>query len=101
MASIPWTPRMAGRNPGLNQGNPLKLGLFGANCSNGRSYTTVPERWDASWDNNLALARMADELGLECLVPIARWKGYGGETNVNGSSFVSIDWALGLLRSSQ
>jgi hypothetical protein len=38
------------RNPGLsNGGNPLKLGLFGSNCSNGRSYTTVPERWDASW----------------------------------------------------
>ena len=30
-------------------------------------------------------------------MPIARWKGYGGETNVNGSSFESIAWACGLL----
>jgi alkanesulfonate monooxygenase SsuD/methylene tetrahydromethanopterin reductase-like flavin-dependent oxidoreductase (luciferase family) len=82
-------------------GNPLKLGLFGPNCSNGRSYTTVPERWDASWDNNLKLARLADELGLECVVPIARWKGYGGETNVNGSSLESIAWACGLLAGTQ
>jgi alkanesulfonate monooxygenase SsuD/methylene tetrahydromethanopterin reductase-like flavin-dependent oxidoreductase (luciferase family) len=71
--------------------------LFGSNCSNGRSYTTVPERWDASWQHNLALAQMADNLGLECMVPIARWKGYGGQTNVNGSSFESIAWACGLL----
>jgi alkanesulfonate monooxygenase SsuD/methylene tetrahydromethanopterin reductase-like flavin-dependent oxidoreductase (luciferase family) len=89
--------RLAARNAGLLTGNPLKLGLFGPNCSNGRSYTTVPERWDASWDNNLKLARLADEIGLECVVPIARWKGYGGQTNVNGSSFESIAWACGLL----
>src|SRR4030088_120905 len=87
----------AARNPGLLDGNPLKLGLFGANCSSGRSYTTVPERWDASWNNNLRLARLADESGLECMVPIARWKGYGGQTNVNGASLESITWACGLL----
>jgi len=75
----------------------LKLGLFGANCSSGRTYATIPERWDASWENNLRLARLADEIGLDALVPIARWKGYGGESNPNGSSFESITWASGLL----
>jgi alkanesulfonate monooxygenase SsuD/methylene tetrahydromethanopterin reductase-like flavin-dependent oxidoreductase (luciferase family) len=89
------------RNPGLTHGNPLKLGLFGSNCSNGRSYTTVPERWDASWEHNLQLAQLAEQYGLECMVPIARWKGYGGETNVNGSSFESIAWACGLLAATQ
>ncbi len=84
-------------NEKQNKRNPLELGLFGSNCSNGRSYTTVPERWDASWDHNLQLAQLADEIGLECMVPIARWKGYGGQTNVNGSSFESITWACGLL----
>jgi alkanesulfonate monooxygenase SsuD/methylene tetrahydromethanopterin reductase-like flavin-dependent oxidoreductase (luciferase family) len=92
---------VAVRNAGLIGGNRLKLGLFGANCSNGRSYTTVPERWVASWENNLQLARLADEIGIECLVPIARWKGYGGLTNVNGSSFESITWACGLLAATQ
>jgi len=28
--------------------NALKLGLFGVNCSSGRSPTKVPERWSAS-----------------------------------------------------
>ncbi len=85
------------RNAGLVNGNPLKLALFGPNCSSGRTYTTIPERWVASWENNLRLAQMADEFGIECMVPIARWKGYGGETNTNGSSFESITWACGLL----
>ena len=30
--------------------NQLNLGLFGANCSGGLAVTTVPERWEASWE---------------------------------------------------
>jgi dimethylsulfone monooxygenase len=88
---------MRQRNVGLTNGNALRLGLFGANCSSGRTYATLPECWDASWENNLRLAQLADELGIECMVPIARWKGYGGKSNPNGSSFESIAWACGLL----
>jgi FMNH2-dependent dimethyl sulfone monooxygenase len=29
----------------MYNGNALKIGLFGANCSSGRSATKVPERW--------------------------------------------------------
>ena len=65
--------------------NRLKLGLFSPNCSGGMAVTKVAERWDNRWDNNIALARMADEAGLEFLLPIARWIGYGGETDFHGS----------------
>ena len=85
------------RNDLLTGGNRLKLGLFGANCSSGRTYTTAPERWNASWENNVRLAQIADAAGLECMIPIARWKGYGGESNPNGTSWESITWAVGLL----
>jgi len=88
---------MRQRDAILPDGNRLQLGLFGANCSSGRTYAALPERWVASWENNLRLAQMADELGIECMVPIARWKGYGGDSNPNGSSFESIAWACGLL----
>ena len=50
--------------------NKLQLGLFGANCSSGRTYATLPERWEASWENNLQLAQMADAIGIECIRPI-------------------------------
>ena len=88
---------MLQRNAALLNGNRLRLGLFGANCSSGRTYAALPERWEASWENNLRLAQMGDEIGIEAMVPIARWKGYGGESNPNGFSFESIAWASGLL----
>ena len=62
----------------MSSGNTLKLGLFAPNCDSGMAITTVPERWNATWDNNLALARLADEVGLEFLLPVARWIGFGG-----------------------
>jgi alkanesulfonate monooxygenase SsuD/methylene tetrahydromethanopterin reductase-like flavin-dependent oxidoreductase (luciferase family) len=77
--------------------NHLKLGLFGANCSSGRSYVMTPERWEPTWENNLRLAQMAEAAGIEAMIPIARWKGYGGESNPNGTSWESITWACGLL----
>jgi hypothetical protein len=49
-------------------GNKLKLGIFSPNCSGGMAVTKVPERWDASWENNLKLAQMADEAGIEFLL---------------------------------
>ena len=69
----------------MHSANALKIGLFGANCSNGLAATTVPERWEANWDNNLSLARMADEAGLEFMLPIARWRGFGGESHFQES----------------
>jgi len=51
----------------------------------------------ASWEHNLELAQLADELGFECIIPIARWKAYPGDARMNGSTFESIAWACGLL----
>ena len=92
---------MPARNAALRSNNPLKLGLFGANCSGGRTYATIPESWVASWENNLKLAQLADDLGFECIVPIARWKGYPGPARMNATSFESITWATGVLASTR
>ncbi len=82
-------------------GNRLALGLFGANCSGGLATSTFPERWEASWENNLELAKLADAAGMDFLLPLGRWKGYGGVTNHNGSSFETLTWAAGLLASTR
>ena len=81
--------------------NALKIGIFGANCSSGRSATKVPERWSASWPDCLQLARMADEAGIDFMLPIARWKGYGGDTDFHGSTLETITWAVGLLSATE
>ncbi len=46
-------------------------------------------------------ARLADELGLEFLLPIGRWHGYQGETDTQGTTFETLTWACGLLASTQ
>lgn len=81
----------------LDDASGFKLGLFSPNCSGGLAVTQVPERWSGSWDDNLALARLADEVGLDFLLPIARWIGYGGETNFHGGVLDPVTWAAGLL----
>jgi dimethylsulfone monooxygenase len=81
----------------MGSANRLKLGLFGANCSSGRAVTTVPERWSGSWPDCVRLARMADRAGIEFMLPIGRWKGYGGATDYQGATFETVTWACGLL----
>lgn len=56
-----------------------------------------PERWDVSWDQNRILAVMADEAGIEFLLPIARWIGYGGDTDFQNNTLEMITWATGRL----
>jgi hypothetical protein len=77
--------------------NALKIGVFGANCSSGRSATTVPERWSANWPDCLQLARLADDAGIDFMLPIGRWKGYGGDTDFHGTTLETVTWATGLL----
>src|ERR1700757_5094301 len=74
----------------MYNGNALKIGLFGANCSSGRSATRVPERWMASWPDCLKLAKLADEAGLDFMLPLARWEGYGGDTEFHGPLLQTI-----------
>ena len=81
--------------------NRFKIGIFAANCSGGIACTTVPERWEPTWENNLEIARMADAAGLEFMLPLGRWAGYGGETDHNGTSFETLTWASGLLAATE
>jgi len=81
----------------MNSDNALKIGLFGANCSSGRAVTRVAERWTGNWEDNLALARICDARGIEFMLPVGRWKGYGGDTDYMGTTLETITWATGLL----
>lgn len=85
----------------MHGGNALTIGLFGANCSSGRAVTLVPERWSGDWPDILALTRQADEGGIDFMLPVARWKGYGGDTDYQGSTYETLTWASGLLAASR
>jgi alkanesulfonate monooxygenase SsuD/methylene tetrahydromethanopterin reductase-like flavin-dependent oxidoreductase (luciferase family) len=51
---------------------------------------------ETSWPRTRAISVTADRVGFEAVVPIARWKGFGGPTNFNGSCFETYTWAAGL-----
>ena len=40
---------------------------------------------------------MADRTGIEFMLPIGRWKGYGGATDYQGATLETVTWACGLL----
>ena len=82
-------------NPLFND-RKLKLGTFGTNLDRGCAISTVDGVLEINWPNTLTLARLADEMEFEALVPVGRWKGFGGVTNFNGPGFETFSWAAGV-----
>lgn len=73
----------------------LKLGTFSTNLSGGCSMSAIDGVLEATWEQTTALARMGEEMEFEALVPVGRWRGFGGVTNFNGAGFECFTWAAG------
>ena len=71
----------------------LKLGTFASNVAGGCVKSTLPGRADASWNNALAISKVADQMNFEALVPLSRWRGHGGKTDHGSTSLESYTWA--------
>ncbi|HEX4076116.1 MAG TPA: LLM class flavin-dependent oxidoreductase, partial [Candidatus Acidoferrales bacterium] len=87
-------------NPIFND-NKLKLGTF---CTNTiANMTSVPELLQPTWANTLTAARLADEAGLEAVVPIARWKGYldGRPEHQTNSVLDVFAWAAAMAQATR
>jgi dimethylsulfone monooxygenase len=95
-----WQNSLVSINPLFNQ-NKLKLGTF---CSNTiANMTLIPEQWRPTWANCLRAALVADEAGLEAIVPIARWKGYldGRPDHPSNEVLDVFTWAAGLAQATR
>jgi FMNH2-dependent dimethyl sulfone monooxygenase len=95
------------KRPGLPANRPLKsgpgllgagfkIGLFSLNASGGIAMTRVPERWRANWADTVEVAQLADQAGLDFLLPLQRWRGYGGETDPRGWCMETMTHAAAL-----
>ena len=87
-------------NPALSTRR-LKLGTFQTNLDSGCVMSDLDGRLDITWDNTVALAKLADEMEFEALVPVARWMGWGGKTNPQGPGFEAYTWAAGIAASTR
>ncbi len=92
--------RSVRENPVFND-QKLKLGVFSSNCSGGVIMSHEPTGFRVTWDQQLEIARTADRLGMEAMVPVGRWAGFGGETNFNGVCFKTYTWAAGLAQATE
>ncbi|GAA4852982.1 LLM class flavin-dependent oxidoreductase [Actinomycetospora corticicola] len=74
----------------------LKLGVFSFNVSGGLNPSTRPRRYHVGWEHTSAIARRAEDMGFEFVLPVAKWRGYGGETDFYGESYETLTWAAGI-----
>ena len=77
----------------------LKLGTFQTNLNSGCVMSELDGRLDITWANTVALAKLAEAMEFEALVPVARWQGWGGKTNPQGPGFEAYTWAAGIAAS--
>src|SRR3984893_7032239 len=70
--------------------NKFKIGLFNANCDGGFTISKAPERWKCEWDDVVKACVMADEAGIDFILPVAKWRGLSGETDNLGRSFETL-----------
>lgn len=76
--------------------NKFKFGLFNANCDGGFAISKAVERWPCEWDDVLKASLMADEAGIDFILPVAKWRGLGGEADNLGRSFETLTHSAAL-----
>ena len=87
--------------PVLNGDNELKLGIFGTNLRGGVTLAEFDGAFACTWEEARRYAQIADRLDLEAVIPVARWRGYGGDHNLGERSFETFTWATGLLAATE
>jgi FMNH2-dependent dimethyl sulfone monooxygenase len=95
-SSVPVSARLS-----MGTTNKLKLGVFCTNVASGVNATLVPERWSGSWKDNLRVAQLADERGWDFILPLGAWRGFGGATGYQETSFETLTWASAILASTR
>jgi alkanesulfonate monooxygenase SsuD/methylene tetrahydromethanopterin reductase-like flavin-dependent oxidoreductase (luciferase family) len=76
--------------------NKMKLGVFGQNVSHGCTITLAETTFEPTYEHSAEIAKKADALGFELLVPVGRWRGFGGPTDFNGTCMETYTWAAAM-----
>jgi alkanesulfonate monooxygenase SsuD/methylene tetrahydromethanopterin reductase-like flavin-dependent oxidoreductase (luciferase family) len=79
-------------NPLFND-RKLKLGSFGSNVKGGCAVTSGDGILGGDWPSVVEAAHLADAMDFEAIVPLGRYRGFGGETDYGSTSFEVYTWA--------
>jgi alkanesulfonate monooxygenase SsuD/methylene tetrahydromethanopterin reductase-like flavin-dependent oxidoreductase (luciferase family) len=96
MTDIPDQTIDNSKSPILGSPHAFKLACFSANIGGGLLMTDVDGPPKAVWLEQVRIAQLADRVGFDALVPLARWRGHGGRTNPQHRTFETFTWAAGL-----
>lgn len=76
--------------PDLRRRNQKEFGVFLPVANGGWIISDTTPPLDGLWRQNLAAALAAEEAGMDFVMSMGKWRGFGGETNHWGSSMESI-----------
>lgn len=79
-----------------NSPSRLKLGVFAFNCAGGTNPSTYQRDYHVSWEQTSSIAQLAEEIGMEFVVPVSKWRGMGGRSDFWGTSYETLTWAAGI-----
>ena len=71
----------------------FSVGIFGMNASSGISMVNIPQRWIKNGITLNSLQNSLDKNNFDFILPIARWKGYGGSTNPTGNCYETLSFS--------
>ncbi|WP_152683860.1 LLM class flavin-dependent oxidoreductase [Pseudarthrobacter siccitolerans] len=87
--------------PLLNDENRLKVATFATNMRGSVTLANVEGKVQTSWEESLRLAQHADRIGFDAVIPVMRWRGFGGQWNLSDRTFDPFTWATAVLASTK
>lgn len=81
--------------PTFASGNPFKLGVFCLNVSGGMMMSGAAKQ-HLDWNENVSVAKYADQAGWDFMLPLGRWRGQGGKYRANAEQYDPFTWAAAI-----
>lgn len=81
---------------GTNKSYNKEFGVFLPIAAGGWIVSSNTPKLDGSYQQNKQAAVLADDIGMDFIMSMAKWRGYGGETNHWGTSLESVTMMAGL-----
>jgi len=79
----------------------IDFGVFLPVANGGWIISDTTPKLDGLWKQNLGAAVTADEVGLDFVMSMGKWRGFGGETNHWASSMESITMMAGIAQATK
>jgi len=78
-----------------------EFGVFLPVANGGWIISDTTPKLDGLWKQNLAAAVTADEVGMDFVMSMGKWRGFGGDTNHWGSSMESVTMMAGIAQATK